>query len=123
MTTKVRDVMTPGPIGVEYDQPISEAARRMRDRDVGSLLVVRDDVVYGMVTDRDLVVRGIAEAKLADDPVGPLSSTDLVAVNADDDVAEALRVMREKAVRRLPVIDGGQVAGVVSLGDLAVAEG
>lgn len=122
MTTKVRDVMTAGPIAVEYDQPISEAARKMRDRDVGSLLVVRDDIVYGMVTDRDLVVRGIAQAKLADDPVGPLSSTDLVAVNADDDVAEALRLMREQAVRRLPVIDGGQVAGVVSLGDLAVAE-
>ena len=60
----------------------------------------------------------MAESRAPDEPVGPLSSGDLIGVNADDDAAVAVRLMREHAVRRLPVIDDGQVAGVVSLGDL-----
>ena len=121
MATKVRDVMTPGPIGVDYHQSIAEAARTMRDWGVGAVLVVSEQTLYGLVTDRDLVIRGVAESIAAGEPVGPLSSGDLVGVNADDDATEAERLMRESAVRRLPVIDNGQVAGVVSLGDLAVA--
>jgi signal-transduction protein with cAMP-binding, CBS, and nucleotidyltransferase domain len=122
MATKVRDVMTPGPIGVDYDQSIGEAARTMRDWGVGAVLVVSDQALYGLVTDRDLVVRAVAESRGAGDPVGPLSSGDLVGVNADDDTDEAVRLMRENAVRRLPVIENGQVAGMVSLGDLAMAQ-
>jgi len=74
------------------------------------------------VTDRDLVVRAVAESKGPDEPVGPLSSGDLVGVDADDDAAVAARLMREHAVRRLPVIEDGQVTGVVSLGDLALQD-
>ena len=122
MSAKVRDVMTPGSIGVDYHQPIADAARAMRDWGVGAVLVVRDQVLYGMVTDRDLVVRGVAESKGPDEPVGPLSSGDLIGVHADDDTATAARLMREHAVRRLPVFDDGQVAGVVSLGDLALED-
>ena len=120
MAAKVRDVMTPGPIGVDYNQSIAEAAQTMRDWGVGAVLVVSDQALHGMVTDRDLVVRGIAESHNISEPVGPLSSDDLVGVNADDDVTEAARLMRENAVRRLPVIEDGQVAGMVSLGDLAL---
>ncbi len=120
MTVKVRDLMTPGPIGVEYDSSIGEAARVMRDWGVGMVLVVRDQALSGLVTDRDLVVRAVAQSMGPDDPVGPLSSSDLVGVHADADPAEAARLMRTYAVRRLPVVDDGQVAGVVSLGDLAV---
>jgi CBS domain-containing protein len=109
MDAKVRDVMTPGPIGVDYHQSIGTAARTMRDWGVGAVLVVSDQALYGLVTDRDLVVRA----------VGPLSSRDLVGVRADDDAAVAVALMREHAVRRLPVIEDGQVAGIVSLGDLA----
>ena len=76
----------------------------------------------GLVTDRDLVERAVAESKGPDAPVGPLSTNDLVGVNADDDAAVAVRLMREHAVRRLPVIDDGQIAGVVSLGDLAAED-
>jgi signal-transduction protein with cAMP-binding, CBS, and nucleotidyltransferase domain len=122
MSAKVRDVMTPGPIGVDYHQSIGDAARTMRDWGVGAVLVVRDQALRGLVTDRDLVVRAVAESKGPDEPVGPLSSGDLVGVNADDDTATAMRLMREHAVGRLPVIDDGQVAGVVSLGDLALEE-
>ena len=119
MGAKVRDVMTPGPIGVGYYQSIGEAARTMRDWGVGAVLVVNDRSLYGLVTDRDLVVRAVAEAKGPDEPVGPLSSGDLIGVDVDADAAEAARLMRKNAVRRLPVIEDGQVAGLVSLGDLA----
>lgn len=120
MGARVRDVMTPDPIGVDYYQSIGEAARTMRDWGVGAVLVINDHSLYGLITDRDLVVRAVAEAKGSDEPVGPLSSADLIGVDADADVGEALRLMREHAVRRLPVIEDGQVAGMVSMGDLAL---
>ena len=120
MDAKVRDLMTPGAIGVDYHQSIAEAARTMRDWGIGAVLVIKDEVVHGLVTDRDLVVRAIAESKAPDEPVGPLSSGDLVGVDADDDAEVAMRLMREHAVRRLPVVDHGQIAGMVSLGDLAL---
>ena len=122
MNAKVRDLMTPGPIGVDYHQSIGDAARTMRDWGIGAVLVFNGQVLHGLVTDRDLVVRAVAESKGPDEPVGPLSSGDLIGVNADDDAAVAVRLMRENAVRRLPVIEDGQVAGVVSLGDLALAD-
>lgn len=120
MCARVRDVMTPGPIGVDYDQSIGEAARTMRDWGIGALLVVRDGALYGLVTDRDLVIRAVAEAKGPDEPVGPLSSPELIGVDAGADVAVAARLMRDHAVRRLPVLQDGQVTGIVSLGDLAI---
>src|SRR4029077_17470935 len=86
MDARVRDVMTPGPIGVDYYQSIGEAARIMRDWGVGAVLVVSDESLYGLITDRDLVTRAVAEARAADEPVGPLSSGNLVGVNADADV-------------------------------------
>lgn len=121
MDAKVRDLMTPGPIGVDYYQSIGDAARTMRDWGVGAVLVMTDRSLYGLVTDRDLVVRAAAEARGPGEPVGPLSSADLVGVAADADAGEAVRLMREHAVRRLPVIEDGYVTGVVSLGDLAPA--
>ena len=122
MDAKVRDVMTPGPIGVGYYQSIGEAARTMRDWGVGAVLVVNDQSLCGLVTDRDLVVRAVAEARGPDEPVGPLSSGDLVGVDVDADAAEAARLMRENAVRRLPVIEDGQVAGMISVGDLVIQD-
>jgi Predicted signal-transduction protein containing cAMP-binding and CBS domains len=122
MDAKVRDVMTPGPIGVDYDQSVGEAARAMRDWGVGAILVVSNGSLYGLVTDRDLVMRAVAEARGADEPVGPLSSADLIGVDADTDVREAMRLMRQHGVRRLPVLEDGQVTGIVSLGDLAMQD-
>ena len=122
MDARVRDVMTPGPIGVDYYQSIGEAARTMRDWGIGAVLVVSDESLYGLVTERDLVVRAVAEARGADEPVGPLSSANLIGVDADADVREAMRLMRQHAVRRLPVLEDGQVTGIVSLGDLAITD-
>ena len=117
---KVRDIMTPAPVGVYYSQTIGETARIMRDTQVGAVLVVNDGALSGLVTDRDLVVRGLAEGLGADSPVGPMCSGDLIGVAADADLQQAEQLMREHAVRRLPVISEGQVVGIVSLGDLAV---
>ena len=122
MNAKVRDVMTPGPIAVDYYQSIGDAARTMRDWGVGAVLVVHEQSLRGLVTDRDLVVRAVADSRAPDEPVGPLSSGDLIGVNAADDAAVAARLMREHAVRRLPVIENGQVAGIVSIGDLALQD-
>jgi CBS domain-containing protein len=122
MDANVRDVMTPGPIGVDYDQSVGEAARAMRDWGVGAILVVSNGSLYGLVTDRDLVVRAMAEGRAADEPVGPLSSANLIGVDADADVHEAMRLMRQHGVRRLPVLEDGQIAGIVSLGDLAMQD-
>jgi CBS domain-containing protein len=118
---RVSDIMTRAPVGVYYSQTIGEAARVMRDTQVGAVLVVNDGALCGVVTDRDLVVRGLAEGEGPDSPVGPLCSGDLIGVAADADVYLAEQLMREHAVRRLPVIGDGQVVGIVSMGDLAIS--
>jgi len=121
MDTKVRDIMTPDPVGVYYEQTVAEAAKVMRDAGVGAVLVVSGESLSGMVTDRDLVIRGLADGAGPDSPVGPLCSEKLVGVDANADLADAERLIREHAVRRLPVIDSGQIVGMVSLGDLAAS--
>lgn len=120
MNATVRDVMTPDPIGVYYEQTIGEAARIMRDSGVGAVLVVREGSLSGVVTDRDLVVRALADGAGPDSPVGPLCSERLIGIDASRGVTEAEQLMRENAVRRLPVVESGQIVGMVSLGDLAV---
>jgi CBS domain-containing protein len=122
MDAKVRDVMTPGPIGVDYHQSIGDAARTMRDWGVGAVLVIDGGTLCGILTARDLVVRGIAAGKAADEPVGPLSSAGLIGVDADADAGEAARLMRLHDVRRLPVLEGDEVTGVVSMSDLTLQQ-
>jgi CBS domain-containing protein len=121
MEKKIRDIMTPDPVGVYYDQTLAETARVMRNAGVGAVLVVNGDSLSGVVTDRDLVVRGLAEGAGPDSPVGPVCSAKLVGVDADADVTEAEQLMGENAVRRLPVIDAGQIVGIVSMGDLSAS--
>ncbi|HTR95835.1 MAG TPA: CBS domain-containing protein [Trebonia sp.] len=116
----VGDIMTPAPVGVYYSQTIGETARVMRDAQVGAVLVVNDGALAGVVTDRDLVIRGLAEDTAPDAQVGPLCSGDLIGVAAEASLEQAQQLMREHAVRRLPVIADGQVVGIVSIGDLAI---
>jgi len=106
MDKKIRDIMTANPVGVYADQTVGDAARVMRDAGVGAVLVVNGDSLGGVVTDRDLVVRGLAEGFGPESAVGPLCSAKLVGVDAEADVSEAERLMRENAVRRLPVTAG-----------------
>jgi CBS domain-containing protein len=122
MTQKVREIMTSHPVSLPADASLVEAAKRMRDNDIGDVLIVEaDGRVRGIVTDRDVVVRAIADEK---EPrgttIGDICSPDLVAVDADDDADRAVQVMRQRAVRRVPVMDDGQVVGVVSIGDMAI---
>ena len=121
--TKVRDVMTAEPIVLQQDQSIADAAQAMRDNAVGAILVVDGERLCGLVTDRDIVVRAVAEAAPLDSPVGRVVSPDLIAVGADDEADDAARVMQANAIRRLPVMDDGRIVGIVSIGDLAVSRG
>lgn len=121
MPQSIRDVMTTQPVVLGPEASISEAARRMKDSDIGNVLVAYEDGTLGLVTDRDIVVRGLAEgrpdARLADIASG--SGGGLVALRPDETVDEALRLMRGRAIRRLPVVEDGKPIGIVSIGDLA----
>jgi CBS domain-containing protein len=123
MGQQVKEVMTAGPITLDQDASLAEAARVMRDRGIGDVIVVEGDDAAGIVTDRDIVIRGVAEGA---DPnttrLGQVVSGDLTSVAPDDPVERAIELMREKAVRRLPVLEGGKPVGVVSLGDLAIQQ-
>jgi len=122
MAEKVREIMTSHPVCLPADASLIEAAKRMRDNDIGDVLIVEaDGRLRGIVTDRDMVVRGIADEKEPrSTTIGDICSPDLVSVDVDDDADRAVQVMRQRAVRRIPVMEDGQVAGVVSLGDMAI---
>lgn len=116
----IREVMTPDPVTLLADVPICDAARAMRDMGIGDVLVQHEDGQLGIVTDRDLVVRALADgADPASAPVGRYSSDPLITVHVDDSVDTALQVILERAVRRVPVMQDGKPAGIVSAGDLA----
>ncbi len=119
--TVARDLMTPDPKCVKEDQTLADAARMMRDLDVGALPICgNDDRLKGMVTDRDIVVKCIAEGG---DPntvtAGSLGEGKPITIGADDDIRDALVVMQDYQVRRLPVIDGHDLVGIISQADIA----
>ena len=119
----VRDLMTTDPITVPASASVADAAKRMRDSDVGPVIVLDGDTVCGIVTDRDITIRAVAEGKNPKTmKVGEICSKDLTTVEPSAKVDEAVRLMREKAVRRLPVVENGRPVGIVSLGDLAVEQ-
>jgi len=121
MSQTVRDIMTTDPVICPASSTVVDAARIMRDRDVGNVLVTSGDELRGIVTDRDLVVRGVAEGgDIAGTTLDHLVSADLVTVRPDDDLEQAVNLMRERSVRRLPVVEEGRPVGVVSLGDFAI---
>lgn len=117
----VRDVMTANPVTLPANATLADAARVMRDADVGPVVVLYDDgSLCGIVTDRDLVVRGLAEGLLPHSMIEDVCSTEVTTVGPDEDAKVAVQLMRDKAIRRLPVVEEGRVVGIVSLGDLAV---
>jgi CBS domain-containing protein len=121
MAQQIRELMTPNPVALPGTASVHEAARAMRDAQIGDVIVIENNAVCGIVTDRDLVVRILAEPKdPATTTLADICSHSLVTVTPTDSVEEAVRLMRTHAVRRLPVVDGGQAVGMVSLGDLAV---
>lgn len=121
MGKNIRDVMTPNPVSLPASSPVMEAAQMMKDRDIGDVIVLDEGKVCGVVTDRDIVVRALAAGK---DPgstkISEICSRDLVSVSPDEDIDKAVQLMRDKAIRRLPVVEGDKPVGMVSIGDLAV---
>lgn len=121
MTQHVRDIMTGAPVAVGPQTSVAQVARLMRDRDLGAVLVTDGDRLRGLVTDRDLVVRSVSQGVDTErTTVAGACSDDLVTVGPDDDLDHAVRLMREHAVRRVPVVESGRPVGVVSLGDAAM---
>jgi CBS domain-containing protein len=123
MAQSIRDVMTAAPVALPATSSVIEAAQTMRDADIGDVIVVENGQICGMVTDRDITVRGVAEGRnLASLTLGDICSRQLTTLSPTDSVDDAVLLMREKALRRLPVIEDGQPVGIVSLGDLAVTQ-
>ncbi len=121
MAQTVEDIMTRDPRTVDAGDTIVDAARVMRDADIGDVVVMEDGQVSGILTDRDIVVRAIAEGRDADSTsVGDVCTTGVETVAPDASVDDALRIMREHDIRRLPVAKSGRPVGIISLGDLAV---
>ena len=118
----IRDVMTPNPKCVSPNDSIQNAARIMRDEDTGAVPVCEGDRAIGIVTDRDIVVRAIAEDGQLNCPVRDIATRIVVSVTPDMSTREAAELMSEHQVRRLPVVEGERLVGIVSLGDLAVKE-
>ena len=119
----MRDIMSTAPVCMAPDDSVSAAAMAMKRHGIGTVLVQSGGRPSGLVTDRDITVRVLAENR---DPrttrIGDICSRELVVLGPDDDVAKATRLVRERAVRRIPVLRDGTPVGVVSIGDLALAQ-
>lgn len=111
-----RDVKT-----ATRDMPLREVAVMMREGDVGSVPVVEDGRLVGILTDRDIVVRAIANGKDAAAPVSDAMTAEIFSVKPDDFVFEAIRIMGDRQVRRIPVVaESGDLAGIISMADIAL---
>jgi CBS domain-containing protein len=123
MASSIRDAMTQNPRGIETSTSVSDAAKLMKSEDVGSLPILEGDRLVGMLTDRDIAIRVVAERK---DPqsttAGEIASRELVTVDPQQNLDEALRLMAEHQVRRLPVVEeDGRLVGILAQADVANA--
>ncbi len=123
MAKVISEVMTPDPVCLTENATVAEAARQMRDYDIGDVLVTNERGLRGVLTDRDIVIRAIATQR---DPnttlVSEILSADPVCLKPGDSVTEAVDTMRRHALRRLPVCEGERLVGIVSIGDLAIEQ-
>jgi CBS domain-containing protein len=121
MPETIREVMTRNPVTVSSDSTVVDAARLMRDRDIGPVVVMDGEQVTGIITDRDIVVRAVADGQ---DPnsiaVQDVCTGDVEAVAPDSPISDVVRRMQQRNVRRLPVVDGDKLVGIISMGDLAI---
>jgi CBS domain-containing protein len=123
MAKSVRDEMTEDPRSIGASASVVEAARLMRDQHIGSLPITDDEKLVGVITDRDITTRVVAEAA---DPqstsVGDVHSRDLITVEPETDLEEALQLMARHQVRRLPVVENDRLVGIVAQADIALGE-
>jgi len=119
--TRCREIMTSSVRTAAPETPLREVAAMMRDGDVGSRPVVDSGRLVGIVTDRDIVVRTIAEGSDSSAPVSEAMTTEIFSVRPDDFVFEAIRLMGDKQVRRIPVVgESGELAGIIAMADIAL---
>jgi CBS domain-containing protein len=123
MAKSVRDAMTEDPRSISASASVVEAARLMREQHIGSLPITDDKQLVGMITDRDITTRVVAEAA---DPtttsVEDVYSRDLISVEPDEDLEEALQLMARHQLRRLPVVENGRLVGIVAQADIALTQ-
>ena len=121
MAQTIRELMSPDPRTIDVKESVTKVARVMRDGGVGAVVVVDGSQLMGIVTDRDIAIRAVADGK---DPsttsVGEIASQQLASLTPDDTVEHAIELMRKRALRRLPVVEGNRAVGIISIGDLAV---
>ena len=121
MAKSITELMTANPSTIDANKPVADAAKMMRDEDVGLAPIVEGDRLVGTVTDRDIAIRVVAEGKDPQTtPVREIASTNLVTIDPQQDLDEALRLMATHQVRRLPVVEeDGRLVGVVAQADIA----
>lgn len=118
---RCREIMTANVRTAARETTLRETAAIMRDGDMGAVPVVEAGKLVGIVTDRDIVVRAIAEGKNADTPIGEVMTTEIFSVKPDDFVFEAIRLMGDKQIRRIPVVsESGELAGIIAMADVAL---
>ena len=120
---KIRDVMTPNPRAVSANDTVQTAARVMQTEDTGAVPIVKDGRLLAVITDRDIVVRVVAEGGSMSTPVGEIATQGVICATPDMTTREASDLMAEHQIRRLPVVEEDRLVGIVSIGDLAVKEG
>lgn len=118
---RCREIMTGSVRTATREMTLREVARLMRDGDMGVMPIVENGVLVGIVTDRDIVVRAIAEGKNFDSPIGDVMTTEIYSVKPDDFAFEAIRLMGDRQVRRVPVVsENGELAGIIAMADVAL---
>jgi CBS domain-containing protein len=122
MAQTVQDAMTSDPCTIDADKDVAYAAKMMKDEDVGVAPIVEGDQLVGVLTDRDIAIKVVAEGKPASTKVREIASTNLVTVDPTQDLDEALRLMAKHQVRRLPVVEeDGKIVGILAQRDVALA--
>jgi len=119
---KIKEIMTTNVRTVSANDSISEAANIMKQLDVGSVPVIDNNLLVGIITDRDLVLRGLAEGKNSEERVSSIMTKDITTVAPDTDVHKAADIMASKQIRRLPIVENNHLVGIVSIGDMAVED-
>ena len=121
MGQTVSDIMSKNLVSLSAEDTVRDAARQMRQANVGAIVVQKQGDVFGIVTDRDIVVRCLAHGSDCDDtPLSEICTEDVTTLRPDDEVDRAVALMRDKAIRRIPIVKNGKAVGILSLGDLAL---
>ncbi len=117
----VREFLRKAPVTVPPQCSLAEAARLMSDHDVGALLVISGEQIIGIVTDRDITVRGVGSGQGSENTIADVMTEHPITIEGSADIVEAYRLLKEARVRRLPVVEEGKLGGIVTMDDLLIA--